>query len=145
MVRSARARAVSSRSRVGRSPKCRLEIFERQLSRYVTSALRAVMRVTPRSEQLRVLWIEQHCEAFGALVEFDAVEGAPLSRNGVAVDFYTLDDSTKAHGLGIEQPGCVARLKDHWFHSSMLALKHKPDVRSTFAFRDDLPSLGRII
>jgi hypothetical protein len=85
-----------------------------------------------------VLWIEQHREAFGVLVELKAVEGAPLSRNGVAVDFNTFENSTKAHGLRVEQPGCVARLKDHWFHLLILALKDKPDVRFTFAFRDDL-------
>ena len=122
-----------------------LKIFERQLSRYVATALGAVVRVAPRADQLRTFWIEQDREALGAFVELKSVEGAPLSRNGVAVDLYTLEYPTKAHGLCIEQPGCVARFKNHGIHSSILALKHKANVRFTFTFRDDLRSFGRII
>lgn len=87
-----------------------------------------------------MLGIEQDREAFGFLIELKAVESSPLGRNGVPVDFDTFDDPTKAHGLGIEQPGCVARLKHYWIHVSIFGLKHKADVRFTFTFRDDCRS-----
>ena len=81
--------------------------------------------------------IEQDREALGVFIELKAIVGAPLCSYGVSIGLDTFEYATKAHGLSIEQPGCVARLKHHWIHSSILAPQHKPDVRFTFTFRDD--------
>ena len=144
---AAAAPAIRRRNRLGQLPGCRREgatsgrlihplslslslpiverltnILHRQLGRLVAGTLRAVVRVSPRSDEPAPISLEIHAERLGLFVDLEVRIGAPLGGDAAVRDTDVLEDPAEPHSIRVEDPGAVARLDDHDVHASTVPL-----------------------
>jgi hypothetical protein len=96
----------------------RAEVSQRELRCCLTTALGAVLDVTPAPEQASTLRIEQHDERLRKGVDLHAVAGLPLGGGRAGVMICAFYDPAKSRVLHVDDPRAVARLDDDLFHGN---------------------------
>jgi hypothetical protein len=125
------------------------EFVQRELGRGVTTTLRAVFDVAPRTEQTGALGIQHHHEGLRVHVELETEVRPPGRRRIPSIKVQSLQDAAKAHPGGIEEPCAVARLEDErhvgrLFHTSILPQRSDKSTSGRLRLGDGmrLPSSG---
>jgi hypothetical protein len=101
------------------------QFIEGQLPGGLPAALRTVLHVPPRPQQTRALGVEQHHKRLRHRIDVEPEIGPPTGRCRVAIQIEALQDASKSHSIGIEEPRAVTRLQNERFH----ALDHRPKTR----------------
>src|SRR3984885_9580074 len=88
------------------------KLVQRELGSLVPATLRAVLDVSPRTEQSRPLGVQEDAEGLRDGVDLEPVVGPPGRRRSVRVQRKTLQDAPEAHPIGVEDPRAVAGLQN---------------------------------
>lgn len=101
------------------------KLVERELGGRLTPALRAVLDVTPGTQEPAPLGVQHDDEGLRILVQLEAEVGPPGGGRIPGVEIQSLQDAAKPHAPGVEEPGAVAGLEDErhvrgLFHAPIL-------------------------
>ena len=87
----------------------------------MATALGAICRVPPRTQQSGAVGIEKHYEVLTLPVNLESEVGPPLCGHLTRPVPEALQDPFKAHPLRVEEPGAVTRLEDDRVHETIVA------------------------
>lgn len=121
----------------GSGASCAPQLFKGELAGCLPTALSAVVDVTPGPEQAGALVIQQNNERLGYRVYVQPEIRTPTGRCRVALQIETLQDTTKAHPLRIEEPSAVTRFQDERFHGWIIAPERDEQDSGALRFRED--------
>jgi hypothetical protein len=106
---------------MGLAAQHRLQFVQRDLAGGMTSALEAIVGMTPRMNEPRPGRIEQHSEFFTVVIEVQSEVRTPLGGHRMLLHFDPFEDPTEALPISVEHPSAVARLQYELPHTGKSA------------------------
>jgi hypothetical protein len=98
-------------------------VLQREFSRFVTSALSAVLGVPPRSDHARSVWIQVNGESLGHRIKLEIPIWAPFGGHRSIFIPCGLQNAAELHVARVEDPGAMARLQNDDVHDAKMLAK----------------------